>query len=291
MPDLHEPLPEHVTTPLLTLLTARSMDEDYAHVAARRSTSPREPESPRRGTVALGTLLTIAMFGVLATIATVQTNRDSEVDELGRAALISRIQARRAELVDLQAEVNNLGTANQSAVARGATLQDQLADMRATVTQLEVPSGFTPVHGEGIRITVNSAVGADVDDEVRDEDLATLVDGLWEAGAEAIAINDERLTATGGIRNTGRAIHVNGNPVNAPYVISVIGDNATLEARLLETSQGQVWFTLVNGLGFRYSVQKVDDLRLPGATLGPLRDVIVSDLSPNGMPEGEEGAP
>lgn len=26
-------LPEHVTTPLLTLITARSMDEDYAHVA------------------------------------------------------------------------------------------------------------------------------------------------------------------------------------------------------------------------------------------------------------------
>lgn len=29
-------LPEHVTTPLLTLITARSMDEDYAHVAQQR---------------------------------------------------------------------------------------------------------------------------------------------------------------------------------------------------------------------------------------------------------------
>ena len=30
-------LPEHVTTPLLTLITARSMDEDYAHVAQKRA--------------------------------------------------------------------------------------------------------------------------------------------------------------------------------------------------------------------------------------------------------------
>ena len=31
------PLPHHVTTPLLTLITERSLDEDYAHVAARRA--------------------------------------------------------------------------------------------------------------------------------------------------------------------------------------------------------------------------------------------------------------
>ena len=291
MPDSHEALPEHVTTPLLTLLTARSMDEDYAHVAARRAASGEGPQGPRRVRVTVGTLLVVALFGGLVTIATVQTNRDSEVEELGRAALVNRIQARRDELVDLQRAVNDLRVDNQAAVTRAATLQEQISDMQATVTRLEVPTGFGPVQGEGIRITVNSAVGAPVDDEVRDEDLATLADALWEAGAEAIAINDQRLTATGGIRNTGRSIHVNGNPVNAPYVVSAIGDAATLEARLLQTSQGQVWFTLANGLGFRYSAQKVDDLRLPGATLARLRDVIVSELAPNGMPQGEEGAP
>lgn len=291
MPETREPLPAHVTTPLLTLITARSMDEDYAHVAARRATAPDSSEGPRPRRVAVGTMLAAALLGGLVTIATVQTNQNSEVEELGRAALVSRIQARRAELVALQEEVNDLRIDNQAAVTRGATLQDRLGDMRATVTRLEVPTGFTPVRGEGIRITVSSAVGADVDDEVRDEDLATLTDALWQAGAEAIAINDERLTATGGIRNTGRAIHVNGHPINPPYVISAIGDSATLEARMLQTSQGQVWFTLVNGLGFRYSAQKVDDLRLPGATLARLRDVIEADLSPKRIPEGEEGAP
>ena len=35
-PERPQDLPEHVTTPLLSLITARSMDEDYAHVAGRK---------------------------------------------------------------------------------------------------------------------------------------------------------------------------------------------------------------------------------------------------------------
>ena len=58
------------------------------------------------------------------------------------------------------------------------------------IERVAVPAGFVAVRGEGIRITVDSSPQADTSDEVRDEDLATLVDGLWHAGAEAIAIND-----------------------------------------------------------------------------------------------------
>ena len=46
MTDLRErELPVHVTTPLLSLVTARSMDEDYAHVARRRA-APRDAGVP-----------------------------------------------------------------------------------------------------------------------------------------------------------------------------------------------------------------------------------------------------
>ena len=54
---------------------------------------------------------------------------------------------------------------------------------------------------------------------VRDADLAILVDGLWNAGAEAIAINGQRLTALTPIRNAGPAIQVNSTPLVPPYVV------------------------------------------------------------------------
>ena len=50
------------------------------------------------------------------------------------------------------------------------------------------------------------------------DDLATLVDGLWQAGAEAIAINGRRLTALSAIVNSGIAVRVNRSELNPPYV-------------------------------------------------------------------------
>lgn len=285
LPQTRRELPEHVTTPLLTLVTTRSMDEDYAHVAARRTDAAAAPPRPRRtGWV---TFVVVAAFGLLTAVVLVQTSRDSEVRELGRTALIDEIESTRAELGDLQARIATLGRGNQEASARSNALARQQDDMRAIVERLEVRTGFTAVHGEGVRITLDNRPGVDVNSEIRDEDLATLVDALWEAGAEAIAINDQRIHVLGGIRNTNRAIHVNGSPVQAPYVVTVIGDNSTLQARLQETSQGQVFLALANGYDFLYEVDNVDDVRLPAAPWRPLRDAVEASTGPG----GEETAP
>lgn len=290
MADLRErPLPEHVTTPLLALITARSMDEDYAHVAQQRAAAGESRDGPAQPHWL--SLLALGVLGLLMAVVAVQTNRQSEVDELSRAALIEQIESQREQVQDLQGQVGELSRSNRAALARSTEVEGQLDSLEANVSRLEVRTGFSAVRGEGVRITVDNQPGVDVNSEIRDEDLAILVDGLWAAGAEAIAINDQRINLLGGIRNTSRAIHVNGRPVNAPYVVSVIGDNATLQARLLQTSQGQEWFALVNGLGFLYTPQNVEDIRLPAAPSPVLRDVIEMDAGPNGMPQGEENAP
>jgi uncharacterized protein YlxW (UPF0749 family) len=293
MTDLRErELPVHVTTPLLSLVTARSMDEDYAHVARRRAEEeaanpdgapPRQKERQRWLTP-----LIVLAFGVLVAVAAVQTSRDADTRELGRAALIEQIEAGRVTLERLQRDAVTLTAANRSAERRNAALEDQLRSVRSRVRDLEVAAGYAAVRGPGVRVRVDNAESADVTEEVRDEDIATLVDGLWEAGAEAIAINGQRLNALGGIRNTGRAIHVNGRPVTAPYTVLAIGDTATLQGNLLATSQGNTWFTLVNSLGFEFEMSNVEDLRLPAAALRPLRHVQTGTAEDNaGRPEEE----
>lgn len=293
MTDLRErELPVHVTTPLLSLVTARSMDEDYAHVARRRAEEgaanpegapPRQQERQRWLTP-----LIVLAFGVLVAVAAVQTSRDADTRELGRAALIEQIEAGRVTLERLQRDAVTLTAANRSAERRNAALEDQLRSVRSRVRDLEVAAGYAAVQGPGVRIRVDNAASADVTEEVRDEDIATLVDGLWEAGAEAIAINGQRLNALGGIRNTGRAIHVNGRPVTAPYTVLAIGDTATLQGNLLATSQGNTWFTLVNSLGFEFEMSNAEDLRLPAAALRPLRHVQTGTAEDNaGRPEEE----
>lgn len=282
-------LPEHVTTPLLTLITARSMDEDYAHVAQKRAAAGQAPAQGARPHWA--SLLAIATLGVLAAVVAVQTDRAAEVNELSRAALVQQINSRRDDLRDLQSRVAELSTSNQAVASSSTALQDRLDDLSTRVRRAELNTGFAAVHGPGVRLTIDNRPGVDVNSEIRDEDLAVLVDGLWEAGAEAIAINDQRINALGGIRNTNRAIHVNGRPVNAPYVVSAIGDSRTLQARLLQTTEGQEWFALVNGLDFLYTPENVDDIRLPAAPERALRDVIELSADPDGVTEGEGSAP
>ncbi len=288
-PPSGQTLPEHVTTPLLTLITARSMDEDYAHVAQKRAAAG---ESTAPGTRPHWvSLAAVVVLGVMAAVVAAQTDREAGVDELSRAALIERIEAQSGQLADLQGDVGELSRANQDVASNSTAVQGQLEDLSTRVRRAELNTGFAPVHGPGVRFTVDNRPGIDVDTEIRDEDLATLVDGLWAAGAEAIAINDQRLNVLGGIRNTGRAVHVNGRPVLAPYVVSAIGDPRTLEARLLQTSEGQTWFGLVNGLDFVFSSENVDDIRLPAAPERPLRDVIELNADPAGVNEGEGSAP
>ncbi|MBC2934681.1 DUF881 domain-containing protein [Nocardioides sp. zg-1228] len=282
-------LPEHVTTPLLALVTARSMDEDYAHVAQQRAAAG--DVRPKVARPHWSSVLAVAALGAMTAVVAVQTAREAPANEMGRAALIEQIDVRGDQVRNLQAEVGRLTRSNAAVASSSTKIRGQLDEIAPRVRRAELLTGFSAAHGPGVRITVDNAPGADVDSEIRDEDLATLVDGLFQAGAEAIAINDQRLNALGAIRNTNRAVHVNGRPVNAPYVVSVIGDPRTLQARLVETSQGQQWFGLVNGLGFVYEAQNVDDVSLPAAPERALRDVIELSADPDGAPEGGGSSP
>src|SRR3982750_1421129 len=82
-------LPQHVTEPLLALITQRSLDADYEHVARRRAAGEAPPtRSVPRHTAAI----VLVVFGLLVTVAAVQTSRNATVDQSSRASLIGQIQ-------------------------------------------------------------------------------------------------------------------------------------------------------------------------------------------------------
>jgi len=257
-----DPLPEHVTTPLLSRITQGALDSDYAELARRRATGEAGDEPPRNRLVAAAA---IAVVGVLLSVAIVQNTRNEAIENAGRATLISRIEQERSALEDRQAEIADLTRENRRLTDDLIELGSTAARADAAVVRLGAVSGYTRVSGEGVRIVVDdNPIGDDVQ-LVTDADLAMLADGLWEAGAEAIAINNQRLTPLGAIRNSGKAIHVNTVPLSPPYVVRAIGDMRTLQAELLNTTHGAEFFSLADQLGFVYSVDNVSELDLPAA--------------------------
>ena len=58
---------------------------------------------------------------------------------------------------------------------------------------------------------------------IQDGDIQLVVNALFAAGAEAVDINDNRISAVTPIRAAGATIVVNYRPVNSPYEINAIG--------------------------------------------------------------------
>jgi uncharacterized protein YlxW (UPF0749 family) len=259
-------LPDHVTMPLLTLITQQSLDVDYLHVADRKAASG-EVSGPG---VHRSTGVIVALFGLLLVVAAVQTSRNVSIDEQSRAALIAQITTKKHVIAGQE---NRLSALRDDVTADERTL-DSITNaaqvVGAELLRLQVRTGFVAVHGEGVRILVDDGPGGE-DYLVRDEDLAMLADGLWSAGAEAISINGQRLTALTPIRTSGAAINVNDRPINAPYTILAIGNTSTLQSRFAETTHGLAFYSLVQTLGFQFDMQNSDDVAIPAARMPVLR--------------------
>jgi uncharacterized protein YlxW (UPF0749 family) len=90
-----------------------------------------------------------------------------------------------------------------------------------------------------------------------------LVNGLWESGAEAIAINGNRLGPLSAIRVAGEAITVNYRSLSAPYTVEAIGDPASLQARFIDTAAGQAWLDLQSNYGLRFEPSEREEMTLP----------------------------
>jgi len=273
-PDGERPLPEHVTEPLLALITKRSLDADYEHVAARRRALGRDPEShpvPRRTAG-----LVLLVFGLLVTIAAVQTSRNASANDAGRESLIEQVDLRRQSVSELQKQLDR----QQSQVfALQSELNSLATERQATQARLErlgIRTGFGAVSGPGVQVTVNSAPGSAGSELVRDSDLTLLTDALWAAGAEAISVNGQRLTVLSAFRNVGIGILVNSQPINPPYVFSVVGNPDTLPANLLASSMGEKWYALKDSLGFRFDVRNGGTMSLPAAQQQRLRSAQIA---------------
>lgn len=253
---------DRARTPLLTLITQESMDEDYRHVADRRSSSHQPPQSGRRAHWTAAAV--VAAFGVLVTLAAVQTSASSGVNDANRSSLLRQIEDRRTHAATLQTRIVGLRELIVGMRTEYESAAEAAMSTESRVQRLAAATGFGSVTGPGVVITVDDAADGEA---VRDEDLALLVNGLWEAGAEAIAINGKRLTARSALRNAGAAINLNGSPpMSPPYVVSAIGDPKTLPANLLDTTSGLAFTNVADVLGFSVKRQNADDLSLPAAT-------------------------
>ena len=285
MPGTASDARSRAATPLLDLLTQQSLDEDYVHVARRRAAAGEPP--PRGARAHRTAAVVVGVFGVLVATAAVQNARGADEAQSSRVVLVERVIERRDTVTALQDRIQELrGEVDDGEQALATVTSNRLA-AQGRLRRLQVRTGFIAVRGEGARVTITDApAGGEL---IRDTDLQLLVNGLWQAGAEAVSINGQRLTVRTAIENSGTVVNVNSQPLRSPYVLNVIGDRRTLQADLLASESGLAVADLVTRFGFGFEMVPVEELVLPAAAPRTLRHA--EPLIEGGPRDPEEDTP
>lgn len=241
---------------LLRQIREQPLDPDYAVVAARGT-----PPSRMRWMLAV----TLIMVGMLFTLAAVQTTKAAPDISRERSDLIDRVKQAGQTQDGLNARISASSEEIRRLRSAGLGNDAKSQRLRDLINQLDPQVGQVPVTGPGIQIVADDSSSLDsAQGQVLDLDLQQLANGLWAAGAEAVAINGHRLTAMTAIRGAGDAITVDYRSLTRPYRVDAIGDPNTLQSAFAETSGGQWWNGLRQNLGMRFDVSSAPTLTLPG---------------------------
>lgn len=261
---------------LITEVMERPLDPSYAEEADRRRSVGLPPSTGFRTP-----LLVIAaiVIGFLLVTAALTLRVPATAASKERAQLVERIHERQdtgdrraRQVVALRSQIDRL----QSRALAGA---DQAVADR--VHRAEFAAGTVPATGPGLQLTVDDAAqqpaaadgdanprtnAQDTGGRVVSRDLQFLVNSLWEAGAEAISIGGQRLTAQSAIRFAGQAILVDYRPLTRPYVITAIGDPDTMPATFQRGQGGAYLNALEEQFHIRAHLVVEDHLRVPGSS-------------------------
>lgn len=181
------------------------------------------------------------IFVVLGFMLTMQFKVQREVDlrdvtSLQRSQELARQLRKTEEDRDaLMGEIQDLRDRLRSV----ASSQDEYKALAAQLEQAQLFAGLLPLAGPGVTITMNDSTKPVTPGEnannfiIHDEDVLRVINELFAGGAEAIAINNQRLVGKSEIRCTGPTITVNGVRTAPPIVITAIGDPAVLESAIM----------------------------------------------------------
>lgn len=260
---------------LINEVMQRPLDPGYAAAADSRQQSGLPPATGHRSPL----LVVIAvLIGVLLATSALALRAPETSASRVKTYLVGRIEAIRGQteaqtrlIARVQGEIDN---------AQAAALSRQSETLLADeLSRLGLAAGTVPVTGPGLVLTVDDAAaeaglknpnvdpgavtGPDLT-KVFATDLQIIVNGLWQAGAEAISVNGHRLTSRTAIRSAGEAILVGPRPLTRPYVITAIGEPGSLSVDFADSAGGSYLQSLKVNDKIRGDITERDLVVVPG---------------------------
>lgn len=135
----------------------------------------------------------------------------------------------------LKSRVQNLQNAVKAGEDESARRSSAAQQLKAQLDDQRTLAGLAALHGPGLTLLLHD--GPDPNDPndrslgwlIHYQDLQDIVNLLWASGAEAVAVNGQRIVPTSSFHYAGVNILVNnGSRISGPYTVTALGDPSIL---------------------------------------------------------------
>jgi uncharacterized protein YlxW (UPF0749 family) len=284
-PQPAPPARNALSTSLLDELTTITVDPAYVEVAARRAqTRTNEPHGGRSAVFAVA----VAALGLLVVVAARDTRQRAPAVATTRERLVQQIEALVDRTDAESAEVDLLRLEWRSALSRTKDVSGDGAAVTERLRAVEQEVGVAAVTGPGVVVRLTDAPAAEragateADGRIQDRDLQDVVNALWAAGAEAVAVNRQRVGPLTAIRQAGDAVLVDYRPVASPYDVSAVGDAEALERSFTSSAAAGRFRGWVERYGLGFTVSRSGRLDLPAVSTLRVRAATPDTSGPTG---------
>jgi uncharacterized protein YlxW (UPF0749 family) len=186
-----------------------------------------------------------------------------------RGPLLETATQLQAEQDALTARILELRASIQDVEGQGAGSAAQVRQLNAQLEEARIAAGLIALTGTGVVLRLEDSQepvppgGSEADYLVGAHDIRTVVEELWLAGAEAIAVNDERLTTASAIIDVGSSLLVNSAYLAPPYQVTALGPTDLYDR--LSMAPGFVDFveTRAGGYGIQIAFAEPESLDVP----------------------------
>lgn len=166
-----------------------------------------------------------------------------------QALIISNLVESNAELREEVGALRSQLRRYQEVEGQGV-LQTRLNELN----RIKVVNGLVEVSGHGVEVRIEGRISV--------LDMQDMVNELRNTGAEAMAVNGQRLLVSSVIASDDMGMIVNGVSISAPYIFQAIGDQETM-ARALTRKGGVIALLEARCEGLDIMVSKRDKIILP----------------------------
>lgn len=169
-----------------------------------------------------------ALLGFALAVQIRQTS-DSTLTGMRQADLVRILDEATTRGDALERELADLADERDELLSGSNTRQAALDALRRNAETQGILTGRLPAEGPGVVATLDDV---EPDGLIKPVTMVNMLEELRNAGAEAIQLNGQRITASSAFTGSAGSVELDGVTLTAPYVWDVIGDPDTIAPAL-----------------------------------------------------------